>query len=205
MHKDCRWCCFGQKCPVAVVSSVREMGFGTDWQVFCMREFLFARMHHRQVSQFWLSWRGNLDVWRSQYILLIILFVFALLSSLIPLKQTWKVLRKASLSTELPIFILWSWRVLDALSFCYVPHCQGVETFTICFKWQMSPSSLHLLFPAWSDHSDRRKQKTWLFVFLFSQDFCCSGIHQKSFCSFCFYFLFFYFPQAELKQLLTAL
>lgn len=63
---------------MVVVSSVREMGLGTGQQVFCKSQFLFAGKHHRQVSEVSFSWRGNPDVWKNHYILLIYSFSLAI-------------------------------------------------------------------------------------------------------------------------------
>lgn len=65
---------------MVVVSSVREMGFGTGQQVFCKSQLLFAGKHHRQVSEVSFSWKGNPDLWKNHYILLIYSFCLPIAS-----------------------------------------------------------------------------------------------------------------------------
>lgn len=68
--RDVPWLCY----------FVREMGFGTVQQVFCKSQFLFAGEHYRQVSEVSFSWKGNPDVWKNHYILLIYSFCLAIVS-----------------------------------------------------------------------------------------------------------------------------
>lgn len=113
---------------------------------------------------------------------LCVVFVFPLhLSSMIPLNHTWKIIRKAPPWTELLIFILLSWRVLDVLSFFCTLHCQGVETFTIHFKWQMSPTHHQFLFSVWPEQTEAQVETSVIVsVFSFSQEFHCSEMHRKA-------------------------
>lgn len=183
MPEYCAWRNFWQKCPVIVVSSVREMGFGTDQQVFCKSQFLFAGKH-RQISEVSSSWRDNPDAWKNHYILLIYSFCLAVASfqydsSEADMKDVKKgtslnraahfhfVLLKSLGCSKLLLRASLSrcWNIYNTFQMANVTHSPLVFIFCLAWPFRQAQAGTLVVVP----------------VFPFSQDFHCSEMRQEFF------------------------